>query len=162
MKLKAVPNLKGSIAETSVSIEAFGGSGLSGEEEKELLEDLNITINYGKIIFERFVKVDDHGNPSIVAVDPESDTEPDGDRIVLTMPFETHEFNADTELKFSVDIRTLQNEDFSNFKYISDPIILAKSMCIVFEDCVISYIQDQYDVAKLHKNDFETVRYYII
>jgi len=173
MKLKATPNIKGSIVETTVSIDDFGSSEYSAEEEKELFEDYSMILDYGKLLFSRWVTVDGHKNPVIVEAPQEQEptneppTEPTEettgpDNIVLAMPIgESYELDADFELHYAVDVRAL-GDQYKMFKNIKDNVCLAKAMCLVFEDCIISYIKDQFEIAKTHKDDFETVRYYEI
>ena len=168
MKLKATPSVKGSVVETVISIDSFGAEGLPAEEEKELFEDFKIVVNYGKLDFSRYVKVDEHKNPVIVEVNKEEQQDGDepvqveADLITLGMPInESYEIDADTELKYSVDVNAL-GDSSKYLEYIPDNICLAKAMCLVFEDVIIKYIQTQFEISKQHKDDFENTRFYVI
>ncbi len=166
MILNAKRSIFNDVVETTITIKSFGSSTLSAEEEKEIFNDYRIIVPCAKILFSRWVVLDENNqNPSIVRPEDVTDLETetvDADNIVLVVEPLDYEITEDMEITYSVDISAFNKSNFHNFKYIKDKYELAKACCLVFEDCIITYIQEQIDINKAHRDAFEEDIEYII
>ena len=190
MHIKATRKIENSIMSTTLTVDALGSSTMTADEEREVLNDYKLEINYGSILFSRFVKLNDHKDPEIVvfesmnedtdpatgddtggdntnpatepATDPAAD-EPqvEADLITLAMPGDTYRITEDMELRYAVDVTTLKNK-LENYQYISDEACLGKCMLLTFEDVVISWIKQQLEISKQHRDNFESEKFYEI
>lgn len=160
MELSAHRTVEQSIVTTTITISAFGSSTMTAEDEAEILSDYKITFDTGKILFARYVTVNDHKDPEIVQV-KEGVEAPNADLVALTIPIQTYDITPDVEIKYAVDVRTLENK-LGNYSIISDAICLAKAQILVFEDVVTSWLKEQLNVSKEHKDDFESDVTYVI
>lgn len=61
--------------------------------------------------------------------------------MALTIPIQTYDITPDVEIKYAVDVRTLENK-LGNYSIISDAICLAKAQILVFEDVVTSWLKE--------------------
>lgn len=156
MEIKATRKIENSIMSTVLTIENFGSANFSAEDEMEILDDYNLTLDTGKTIFARFIKIDNHGAPVIT----DASNEPN-DQIVLTMPIESYKINKDMQIKYAVDIDKL-NIDFNQFNCINDKMCLGKSILLVFENVVIDWITENFEISKQHHNEFESEAIYHI
>lgn len=166
MELNAHRSVEQSIVTSTITISAFGSSTMTAEDEMEILNDYKLTLDTGKILFSRFVAVNDHKDPVIVNVDlaGENDTqEPaaENDLVTLAIPIQTYDITPDVEIKYAVDVRDVENK-LGNYHVIEDAACLAKAMVLVFEDVVITWIKEQLEVSKNHKDDFESDVTYVI
>lgn len=94
MEINAHRTIEQSVVTTTITISAFGSSTMTAEEETEILNDYKLTLDTGKILFSRFVTVNDHKNPEIVNIDLSGETDgtdteestPETDLVTLAIP----------------------------------------------------------------------------
>lgn len=159
MQMKATRTIKDSKITTTLTIEAYGSATMSAEEEQEVLNDYQIEVDYGKIVFANYVKLDNHKNP--VLVEEGSNDSANADEVILQMPLEVYKITDDMELIFAVDITKLE-AIAKTFDHIQDPICLGKAMVLVYENAVINYIKERIEVSRRHRDAFESEQYYTI
>ena len=161
MVLSAKRSIEQSVISTKITIDSYGTADMPAEIEKEILHDYKITIDYGKILFSRYVGVDEHQNLRIVRPDPESEDPIDADLVTLAMPIESYAIDENMELTYAIDISKLDSR-ITSYKYLQDPMCVGKACCLVFETVVADYIHDQLEVSKRHKDTFEDLYTYVV
>lgn len=160
MQIKATRRVEKNIVSTTLTIDAFGSEDYTPEEEREVLNDYKLVLNSDTITFMRYVQFDEHANPHVVNIQ-DIDDPSTCDRVMLALSGETYEITEDMAIKYAVDIDNIgaRLETYGN---IYDNMCLAKAMICVFEDVIISWIGQQLEISKMHKDTFEETYYYVV
>lgn len=154
MELKQINAIENNIVSTRISVESLGTALMDAAEEKELLEDTIVNLEYSAITFSDFVKVTG-GNPVIVP-----STDPAAEEVTLSLINKIIKLDENFEVELSIDITKIPTSALT--AQLTTPLLVAQAQILIFTTKIKDEVERLLTEMRNAHNDFEGETLYTI
>ncbi|WP_291567032.1 MULTISPECIES: hypothetical protein [unclassified Clostridium] len=145
MQLKIERDVKNNRFETIISFENYGGTDITAEDEKELLENYPCMISYKDLTFSGKFNIKDKE----VVLD-ESDN---GETVTLTVMDKVFPLTENFQAKYEINIKDILDSELQTKLNTKELICQAK--ILLFEEKIVEKIKELIVDLKAKDNNFE-------
>lgn len=145
MQLKIERNVKDNKFETMISFEDYGGTDITAEDEKELLENYPCMISYKDLTFSGKFNVKDKE----VVID-ESD---EGESVTLTIMDKVLPLTENFQAKYEINTKDILDTELQ--AKLNTKEIICQAKVLLFEEKIVEKIKELIADLKAKDNNFE-------